>query len=493
PTGTFSQVISGNTVTNGSSDPGIYIQDSSLSSLTAANLDIHDNVVTGRTNGNGIELYHEDWPQGSQVLASCNTATTNGNGFVVDSYATSEAGTNTPDLGGGYVPSPGLNSFYSNSSYDLVANTDNISAQSNYWGTTHSIGGTYSGNVDDSNALGSAPSVVAGNELAATVSGSIITYTATLAMTGDCGCASTTFTAPTPANTTAVPGSVVVTGGTGAVVQSEDPLKVAVGALGAGGNLTVSWQVQANSGYNGSVSEQASLGCTQLASTVLSDDPSTAPKPDPTVITVGGPSVTAIPTLDAAGLALLFGLLFLAGLLLVRKRKTGVALLLAVGLMAGLALPVRAATRSAPAAKHSRSVQRARSSLHAAVLSQVVIEGRQVHLALADGTSLTVARGRVHVAPMKLDKAVKHAMSQREKRQWKRQQRKLRHLDALQSGQALVVKVRYRADGKIAHVLVRPASSLQSAEAEVTKIEKRRALRAQQRAARSGAKAASTH
>ncbi len=493
--GTLSRVISGNTVTNGDSESdGIFAEGSYQSSLDAANLDIHDNVVD-QGFGDGIELYYTYWPAASQVLARCNTVTNNLRGFVVDSSASSTASSEAPDLGGGGSGSPGLNSFHDNSIADLTANTDDQFAQSNWWGTTNSatiashIDGTYAGTVDFTNFLSGPPSVTAANDLTASVSGDVITYTATLEGTGDCGCASSTFTAPTPANTTIVPGSAIVSGATGPSVQGEDPVEVWVGELGAGQMVTVTWMVQVDSGYEGDVSEQATFGCTQLAADVASDDPGTAAAVDPTVVTIAGPvSVIEVPTLQTAGLATLIVLLLLAGWFLVEDRRRRLLLMLVLGLSLG-ALGVRAAVhaparadgvtaaattkthaaRSPEAIEKARQARLARRSLHAAALSRLAVDGKTVRLALSDGTALTVPRSRVHVLPIKLDKAAKRGLTRHDKRATQRRRADSKRLENLRPGQALMVKVHYDADGSVRSVKLRPASDLAAAKAEVAR------------------------
>ncbi len=323
--GTVSRVISGNTVTNGNGSDGIYASGSDQTGLDAANLDIHDNVVDVGF-GNGIHVHHDEWQEASRVLASCNTVTHNAVGFVVS--GSSAVGSKKADLGGDGSGSPGLNSLFDNTSgTDLAAQTDALSVQSNWWGTTDvstilsHIGGAYAGGVDFSNFLSAPPGVTVANDLTAALSGDVITYTATLEGTGQCGCASSTFTAPTPDHTTIVPGSVTVSGASGPSVQGEDPVEVQVGALGAGEVVTVSWMVQLDAGYLGDVSEQASFGCTQLAAAVASDDPSTPSAADPTVINTAAAPLVEVPTLQTAGLATMTVLLLVAGWLLVERRR----------------------------------------------------------------------------------------------------------------------------------------------------------------------------
>ncbi len=497
--GTLSRVISGNTVTNGDSgSDGIYAEGNGQSGLDAANLDIHDNVVDQGFNY-GIDLYYTGWPQPSQVLASCNTVTHNDRGFVVAQSASSTSSSEAPDLGGGGSGSPGLNSFHDNSSSDLKAGTDDQFAQSNWWGTTDAptilshIDGTYAANVDFSSFLSGPPSVTAANDLTASLAGDVITYTATLEGTGQCGCASSTFTAPTPTNTTIVPGSVTVSGATGPSVQGEDPVEVWVGELGAGQMVTVTWMVQVDKGYVGDISEQASFGCTQLAADVVSDDPGTAPPSDPTVVTIAAAApVVEVPTLQTAGLATLIVLLFLAGWFLVEDKRRRLLLMLVLGLSLG-ALGVRAAVltpakagavsaaktanvgahkaRSPEVVARAEKARLARRSVHAAALSRLAVQGKTVRLALSDGTSLTVPRGRVHVLPIKLDKAAKHGMTRAQKRAWQRKRATARHLDALRAGQALMVKVRYDADGSVRSVQMRPEADLAAAKAEAVRVQ----------------------
>lgn len=502
---TISRVISGNTVTNGTGDAGIRIVGTSQYSLGAADLDVHDNVVD-QGFAWGIELDYDSWPQPSQVLASCNTVTNNTHGFVVSSSGSSVSSLDSPDLGGGGSGSPGLNSFYGNSTSDLTAETDELFAQSNWWGTANAatiashIDGSYDTNVDFSSFLTGPPSVTAANDLTASLSGDVITYTATLEGTGQCGCAASTFTAPTPAHTTMVPGSVAVSGAIGPSVQSEDPVEVAVGALGAGQMVAVIWMVQIDPGYSGDVSEQASFGCTQLAAVVASDDPSTPLASDPTIISAA--SVLEIPTLQDTGLAILILLLLLSGWFMVEDRRRRLLLMLVLGLSLG-ALGVRATVRAAHSAPDqadsSRTVEgatatsarhRARSpeaiaraeqarlarrSLHAATLSRLAVQGKTVRLALSDGTALSVPKGHLEIRPQRLAPGPDRELSPKAKRALRRQRLESKRLENLRPGQALVVKVRYAHDGSVLGASLRPAADLAAAQAEVARVQAARA------------------
>ncbi len=510
---TISRVISGNTVTNGGEEAdGIYAEGSEQSGLSAANLDIHDNVVDLGFSA-GIDLDYTYWPQASQVLASCNTVTNNFRGFVVDRSASSYTSSEAPDLGGGGSGSPGLNSFHDNAASDLRADTDDQFAQSNWWGTTNMatiashIDGTYSGNVDFTNFLSAPPSVTAANDLTASLSGDVITYTASLEGTGQCGCASSTFSAPTPANTTIVPGSVVVSGAIGPSVQGEDPVEVWVGELGAGQMVTVTWMVQVDSGYAGDVSEQASFGCTQLAADVASDDPSTAAAVDPTVVTISAAApLVEVPTLQTVGLATLIVLLLLAGWFLVEDKRRRLLLMLVLGLSLG-ALGVRAAVltpakagavsaaKTANARAHkarspedlsrAEKARLARRSLRAATLTRLAVQGKTIRLALSDGTTLSVPKGHLEIHPLRHAKGADRGLSLKEKRALARKRDESRRLENLRPGQALVVKVRYGADGSVRSVHLRPAEDLAVAKAEVTRAQTQHAARVQRTAGQS--------
>jgi len=500
--GTLSRVISGNTVTHGNGSDGIFAYGDSQDSLDAANLEIRDNVVDGGF-GHGIHFDYDDWPEGSRVLATCNTVTNNVVGFLVSGSSTSAS--ETADLGGGGSGSPGRNSLFDNTT-DLAAQADNVSAQSNWWGTTNvptilsHIGGAYAGGVNFSNFLSGPPSVTAANDLTASLSGDVITYTATIEGTGNCGCASSTFTAPTPAHTTTVPDSVAVSGATGPSVQGEDPVEVLVGALGAGEMVTVSWSVQIDPGYKGDISEQASFGCTQLAADVASDDPSTPPGGDPTIIS--NVSVLDVPTLQDAGLATLIVLLLLTGWFMVEDRRRRLLLMLVLGLSLG-ALGVRAAVRG-PAASAQNPVHTAkggaktaathgsrrpeaiaraeqarlaRHSIRAATFSRLAVQGKTVRLALADGTTFTVPKGHLQVRPQRLAPGADRGMSRQERRALLRQRIESKRLESLRPGQALVVKARYAPDGSVRGVTLRPAADLAAAEAEVARVQSVRAAR----------------
>ena len=503
-TGSLTRVISGNTVTNANGEgPGIYAAGSEHSGLDAANLDLHDNVVDVGS-GDGIELYYTHWPQPSAVLASCNTVTNTYRGVVIDASASSTVSSEAPDLGGGGSGSPGRNSLHDNSAFDLVADTDDVFAQSNWWGTTtmatiaSHIGGSFGGNVDFSNFLGAAPSVMAMNDLSASLAAGVITYTASLGMTGECGCASSTFTAPTPPNTTYVPGSLTASGGTGVAIQTEDPVSVLVGALSTADAVTISWQVEVDSGFAGDISEQASFGCTQLAAAVASDDPSTAPSPDPTVVTIGAaPPVVTVPTLPPGGLALLALLLLAAGWFALRRRDRRIMLVIFVVLLVGVLEGRAAIQRSAGAAAKARpGPVRAAHAVHratvgrpptfrAAVLSRISAEGSRARLSLSDGTSLTVPRRRqLRVAPTKLAKAEKKAMNRVQRRAWLRQHAAARHQE-LRPGQPVMVEIKYAADGKtVRAVRVRPEPTLAAAQRAATEAASERAARDQARQAR---------
>ncbi len=510
PSGSLTQVISGNTVTNSDSGINATATYTFLTSLSSASLDLHDNVVQGNT-GDGIDLLYRNWPSKSPVTASCNTVAQNGgDGFYIGGSAVSYSESKTPDLGGGDYSSPGNNTFMNNNVgnggyHDLHTNTSYIYATDNWWGTT-SLSTIQShiqsplgpsNDVDVSNFLSGPPSTVATSELTASVSQLLVTYTDTLNVTGDCGCASTTFTAPTPPYTSVVPGSVSVTGGTLTGVQSLDPLKVAIGEIDPGSTVTVEWQVKAPEGYNGAVREQGTLACSQIGN-VASDDPSTTPSPDPTVVRVGH-AVTEIPTLDGAGLIALFGLLFLAGLFLVRRKKNAVALLLMLGVMGGLALPARAAStpKTTPSLQTNHQTlqsRKARVVMHAVTLSQVATQGHQVHLVLSDGTSLTVHQGRIHVVPMRPDKSALHAMSRQQRHQWlKQRERAARSGGALTAGQPMLISVRYGPSGHVRRVYAQVESSLTAAKAALLKGQETQSLRSKKAAARSAGKAAPNH
>ena len=509
--GTLSRVIAGNTVTHSVGEGyGIYAEGNSQSALDAANLEIRDNVVDDGFDA-GIYLVYNSWPKGSQVLATCNTLTNNYHGFVVGTAATSTGGSETPDLGGGGSGSPGLNSFYDNIDSDLTANTDDLFAQSNWWGTTNAatimshIDGPFAGNVDFSNYLSGPPTVSASNQLTASVSGDVVTYTAVLESTGDCGCASSTFTAPTPDHTSVIPGTVAVSGASGPSVQSEDPLEVLVGALPTGAMVVVTWEVQIDDGYEGDVSAQASFGCTQLATDVASDDPASPGASDPTVVVIEAPAAVDVPTLQSSGLAILVLLLLAAGWFLIDDRRKRMLLTLFLALSLG-ALGVRAAVRpagaggegstgppkssptaapaTAPATDSPRAGETAvttrseRRSLYAAALSHLAVDGKTVRLSLSDGTALSLPRGRVHVAPMKLDRDAKRGMTRAEKRVLRQQRAESKKLDSLRAGQAMVVRFHYAADGSVREVVLRPTADLAAAKAAVTRAETPHAERA---------------
>ncbi len=417
---------------------------------------IHDNVVDQGFD-TGIDLYYTNWPQASQVLASCNTVTNNFRGFVVETNGSSNTSLEAPDLGGGGSSSPGLNSFHDNAISDLTAETANQFARSNWWGTTNSatiqshIDGSFAGDVDSTNFLSGPPSVTAANDLTASLSGDVITYTATLEGTGQCGCASSTFTAPTPDHTAIVAGSVSLSGAIGPSIQGEDPVEVWVGALGAGQVVTVTWMVQVGPEYQGDVSEQASLGCTQLAAVVTSDDPSTSPAGDPTIISTL--SVLEIPTLQDAGLAILIVLLLPAGWFMVEDRRRRLLLMLALGLSLGT-LGVRAAT-----------------------LSRLAVQGNSVRLALSDGTRLTLPKGHLEIRPQRLDRKADRGLSPKAKRALRNERMESRRLESLRPGQALVVEARSAPNGSVRGVTLRLASDLEAARAEVARVQSARAAR----------------
>lgn len=514
--GSLIQSIAGNSVTADYSGDGLEITGATLSSLAKASLDIRDNVLKNNA-WEGLDLYYFDWPSRSKVTASCNTVTSNNDdGIYLDNGEISSNGGKTPDLGGGSYGSPGLNTLQRNSNYNLQTGTD-LFAENNYWDVSPpSVGSSGSdlwsggGVVKYSGNMTVPPTTSGTNELAATAVNRWITYTATLAMTGKCGCASTEFTMPFPAHTTFVPGSVVVTNDPGAaVISTADPLVVEVGDLSKIlGPVTIRWVMQADASYTGNITAQAQYGCTQLGKTVImSSNPLTFPNPDPTVIAVPV-SILRVPTLDGVGLALLFAFLFLAGLLLLRKKKGGVALMLMVGLMAGLALPARAAPPtftpwrsrvSSPSARARPSRAGAggarakvenvksakdRSVLRAVTLTQVAMANRQIHLKLSDGMAITVKRNKVRVLGMKLPKSAMLAMSHRERRRWRRQQaRAARSGSALTVGQAMLIRVLYDRKGNIRRVYLRPEASLSSAKADLTSAWRVPSLHSQEQAA----------
>jgi hypothetical protein len=353
--------------------------------------------------------------------------------------------------------------------------------------------------VDFSSFLSGPPTVSAINQLTGSLSGDVITWTATLESTGDCGCASSTFTAPTPTHTTVIPGTVAVSGATGPSVQSEDPLEVLVGAMPSGSMVMVTWEVQVDDGYEGPISAQASFGCSQLAAAVESDDPGAAGPTDPTIIVVAAP--VEVPTLQTTGLAILIVLLLLAGWFLVDDRRKRWLLTLLLALSLG-ALGVRAAVRpagaggegstgppksspaTAPATDSPRSEETVeatrpdRRSLHAAALSHLAVDGKTVRLSLSDGTALSLPRGRVHVSPIKLDRDAKRGMTRAEKRVMRQQRAESKKLDSLRAGQAMVVRVHYAADGSVREVVLRPTADLAAAKAAVTRAETPHAERA---------------
>ncbi len=486
-TGSLHRLIAGNTVTRGDDGDGIFAYGTSQSSLDASDLVIRDNVVDdGFTHG--IHIEDDAWPEGSQVLATCNTVTNNSVGFVVSGDSTSAG--EPPDLGGGGSGSPGLNSLFDNST-DLEARVDGISAQSNWWGTTSvptilsHIGGAYAGGVDFSNFLSGPPTVTATNELTASLAAGVITYTATIEGTGECGCAGSSLNAPTPTHTVFVPESVSVTGGIAPAVHTEDPLEVWIGALGAGEMVTVSWQVQVDTGYTGPVSEQATFGfCPQLASDVLSDDPDTPAAADPTVIDVAAPVEVEVPALGPGGMvAFVLLLLLAAGAVLDRRRRRLLRmLLLGLSLAAG-GLPAAAApggpqavARPGPAAAGTTASPAVAPrlggrTLHAATVASLATRDGAVRLALSDGTDLTVPQGRVRVLAAKRDDAAERGLDPKQKRALRGRLRAeaARGLGALRAGQAVVVKVRTRADGSVQSVLIRPTPDLATARAVVAR------------------------
>jgi 3D (Asp-Asp-Asp) domain-containing protein len=268
--------------------------------------------------------------------------------------------------------------------------------------------------------------------------------------------------------------------------------------------VIVSWSVQVDSGYTGDVSEQASFGCTQLAATVASDDPSTPAAADPTVVNLA--AALQIPTLQTAGLATLIVLLLLAGWFLVEDKRRRLLLMLVLGLSLG-ALGVRAAvlapvqagavstakaattkthkTRSGEAVEKARQARLARRSLHAATVLQVAAHDGAVRLAFSDGTTLTAPRARVHMLPIKLDKAAKRGLTRNQKRAMQRQRAAAKRIENLQPGQAVMVGVRYAADGSVQSVHIRPEADLAAAQAEVARVEAKRADRAQRSAGHS--------
>ncbi len=123
--------------------------------------------------------------------------------------------------------------------------------------------------------------------------GDVLEYHVTIANTGNTSATGVTFTDSAPVHTTVVPGSVTSSAGS---VDSESPLQVTVGELGAGGRVDVRFQVAVDAVLPAGVSSIANQGAVasdQLPG-VLTDDPAVGGAADPTVT-----ALTAAPRLTS--------------------------------------------------------------------------------------------------------------------------------------------------------------------------------------------------
>ncbi len=123
--------------------------------------------------------------------------------------------------------------------------------------------------------------------------GDVLEYHVTIANTGNTSATGVVFTDSVPVHTTVVPGSVTSSVG---AVDSESPLQVTVGELGAGGQVDIRFQVAIDAVLPAGVTTVANQGAVasdQLPG-VLTDDPAVGGAADPTVT-----ALTAAPRLTA--------------------------------------------------------------------------------------------------------------------------------------------------------------------------------------------------
>ncbi len=281
-------LVRGNTVT-GSTYDGMYLY---FSDQTSNTLDarVTDNVLQGNQSGLDITSYD----LGSNgIRIECNIFSGN------TQYGVDQGGDDPPaDYGGGNLSSTGGNIFMDNGTFDFYNDqSETVSAQSNWWGTTDTAtieahiydytDNTGVGEVDFANQLSAAPTVTMAASLTDSVVndvvpagpsiGDTLLYTAVVQPSGDCGDASVSFTAPVDPNTTVVPGSVTTTRGG---VLSDDPPTVTLGLMDAGSSATITWEVIVDGGT--SVETQGTVTAGKTGST-LTDDPNVPGTSDPTV------------------------------------------------------------------------------------------------------------------------------------------------------------------------------------------------------------------
>jgi uncharacterized repeat protein (TIGR01451 family) len=115
--------------------------------------------------------------------------------------------------------------------------------------------------------------------------GDTLSYSVTITNAGNTDATGVVFTDPIPANTTVVAGSVTTSQGT---VNSEDPVDVSIGTIGAGSSVAISFHVLIDNPLPSGVTEISNQG-TVSSNEVPNEptnDPDTAPDDDPTVTPV---------------------------------------------------------------------------------------------------------------------------------------------------------------------------------------------------------------
>jgi uncharacterized repeat protein (TIGR01451 family) len=163
--------------------------------------------------------------------------------------------------------------------------------------------------------------------------GDTLLYTALLTNTGTAPAGSVTWSIMAPPHTHLITGSVTTTAGSiGTGNQSGDStIAVALGNLDPSATATVTYKVTIDPGLPVEVDQIVSQGSAMstTAPAVLSDDPSTAATPDPTITPVVRPQApppppqpTDVPTLGEVGLVILASALMVCALLLIRRSGT---------------------------------------------------------------------------------------------------------------------------------------------------------------------------